>query len=109
MVDGPVDEYYEALDTHAYDLFERLLTPSFVHERPDRTIDGRERFVEFMTEDRPLTETAHELETVLSDGGTVAVEGRLLDDDDTELFGFVDTHLLDTTGDRIERIRTYTR
>ena len=39
-----VREYYDALDSHDYDRLESLLAPDFVHDRPEMTLDGRERF-----------------------------------------------------------------
>jgi ketosteroid isomerase-like protein len=106
---APVPDYYEALDEHAYDRLETLLDPEFVHERPDRTLDGRERFVAFMRDERPQTETTHELDAVLEDGDTVAVEGRLLEASGDLLFMFADFHEIDSGTDRIQRLRTYTR
>jgi len=100
--------YYRALDEHAYDDLAALLTPDFVHDRPDMTIEGREGFVQFMREDRPATETSHPIDDVFrSDSGGVAVRGRLLDADGNRIAGFVDVFSFD--GERIERIDTFTR
>ena len=96
--------YYRAIDAAAYDDLSALLAPEFVHDRPDRTLSGRDEFVRFMRENRPRTDTTHQVETVYvesgaGDGGDlggdavageIAVRGRLLDDDGKELFGFVD-------------------
>ncbi|QZP36288.1 nuclear transport factor 2 family protein [Halobaculum magnesiiphilum] len=96
--------YYRAIDAAAYDDLAALLAPAFVHERPDRTLSGREEFVRFMREERPRTDTEHRIDAVYvesdatddgdpeSDGDApdgIAVRGRLLDDGG-ELFGFVD-------------------
>jgi len=123
-------EYYRALDEHDYDTLEGLLAEAFVHDRPDRTFEGRERFVGFMREERPNRDTTHRVEGVYrppnsasdfghqptdEDGVTVAdgtgtadvvVQGRLLDDGDV-LFEFVD--LFDVDGGRIARVDTYAR
>ncbi|MFB6074147.1 MAG: nuclear transport factor 2 family protein [Haloarculaceae archaeon] len=98
--------YYRSIDAGAYGTLSALLAPSFRHERPDRTIEGRERFVRFMCEERPRTDTAHHLAGVYRRGDGVAVEGRLLDADGAVLFGFVDVFAF--RGSEIDRLRTYT-
>ena len=98
--------YYRAVDDGAYERLASLLAPEFVHERPDRTLDGRERFVRFMREERPMTDTAHAVDAVYRDNREVAARGRLRRDGD-DLFGFVDVFSFD--GDAIAGIRTYTR
>ena len=120
--------YYRALDEDDYDLLAALLAEGFVHDRPDRTIEGRDRFVRFMREERPQTDTTHPLDTVFeaearsggeaadgspdsserqSDGGAVAVRGRLLDADGDRIVRFVDVFAF--AAGRIDRIETYTR
>ncbi len=101
-------EYYRALDTHSYDDLTGLLAPGFTHYRPDRTLEGRETFVEFMREKRPMTDTTHEVEAVFESEDGVAVRGRLLDDDGAELVEFVDIHEFADDGD-LTAIYTYTR
>ena len=99
--------YYDAIDGKEYDRLADLLAPGFVHPRPDRTIEGSERFVRFMREDRPQKETSHELRAVY-DGpeGHVAARGQLRDSEGDTLFEFLDTFELD--GGRIAEIWTYT-
>ncbi|MDS0220324.1 nuclear transport factor 2 family protein [Haloarcula sp. S1AR25-5A] len=114
--------YYDAIDGGDYDQLTSLLAPSFVHDRPDRTIEGRERFVRFMREERPQTDTTHPLDGLYcpqdnggaeSAGGDgtetaeVVARGRLLDADGERIVGFVDVFTF--AGDDIERIETYTR
>ncbi|SHH47165.1 nuclear transport factor 2 family protein [Halobaculum gomorrense] len=96
--------YYRAIDDAAYDDLAALLAPEFVHERPDRTLSGRESFLRFMREERPRTDTEHRIDVVYvesagDDGGgfdadaaagEIAVRGRLFGDEDGVLFGFVD-------------------
>ncbi|WP_121820361.1 nuclear transport factor 2 family protein [Halostella salina] len=106
--EATVRAYYAALDEGAYGDLESLLAPDFVQHRPDRTFEGREAFVAFMRDDRPMTDTTHELLTVFVAGDAVAVRGRLLDADGEPLFPFVDVHELDGDG-RIERLETFTR
>ncbi|AXG05639.1 DUF4440 domain-containing protein [Haloplanus rubicundus] len=103
-----VRDYYDAIDAGDYDRLRDLLAPGFVQRRPDRTFDGRDRFVEFMREDRPRTDTEHVVEAVGvdSDVSTVFVEGRLRTADGDDLFGFVDVHRVGDAG--IESLRTYT-
>ena len=124
--EATVRAYYAALDEGAYDEFDELLVPGFVQRRSDRSFEGRESFVAFMRDDRPVTGTTHALDTVfVADGEReVAVRGRLLDfdeqsssspasqarqdADDEVLFRFVDVHELTDDG-RIERLETFTQ
>jgi len=99
--------YYRALDERDYDLLADVLAESFVHDRPDRTIEGRERFVQFMREDRPQTDTTHPITAVYTGDSGVVVEGRLLDSDGEEITRFADAFRV--TDGLIERIITYTR
>jgi ketosteroid isomerase-like protein len=114
--------YYDAIDGDDYDQLASLLAPSFVHDRPDRTIEGRDRFVQFMREERPQTDTTHPLdglycrqedsaiEPANGDGPAMAeviARGRLLDADGECIVGFVDVFTF--AGDGIEQIETYTR
>ncbi|ACV46878.1 MULTISPECIES: nuclear transport factor 2 family protein [Halomicrobium] len=98
--------YYRALDEHDYDLLSDVLAPDFVHDRPDRTIEGRERFVRFMREERPQTDTSHPIATIYTGASTVAVEGRLLNSDGAEITQFVDVFAFEDGV--IGRIRTHT-
>ena len=113
--------YYDAIDGDDYDQLASLLAPSFVHDRPDRTIEGRERFVRFMREERPQTDTTHSLSGVYrrqadstaeptgSEDAVAAVvaRGDLLDADGEYIFSFVDVFTF--AEDDIERIETYAR
>ena len=113
--------YYDAIDGDDYDQLASLLAPSFVHDRPDRTIEGRERFVRFMREERPQTDTTHSLSGVYrrqadstaeptgSEDGVAAVvaRGRLLDAEGEYIFSFVDVFTF--AEDDIERIETFAR
>lgn len=101
-----VVEYYDAIDAGAYDRLRDRLTPEFVHRRPDRTLDGRERFVRFMREERPRTDTEHVLESVCVGERETFARGRLRTADGDDLFGFVDVHRIE--GDRIASLATYT-
>jgi ketosteroid isomerase-like protein len=106
-----VRSYYDAIDAGDYDRLRGLLASEFVQYRPDRTFDGPDRFVRFMREERPRTDTDHVVEAVgVEDGApgvsTVFVEGRLRAADGTDLFGFVDVHRVGDAG--IESLRTYT-
>jgi len=99
--------YYAALDAGDYDRLAGLLAPSFVHRRPDRTLSGRDRFVGFMREERPATDTTHAVRAVYSGGAGVAVRGELLAADGDRLFEFVDAFGFDDG--RIASLDTYTR
>ena len=109
--------YYDAIDAGDYEAFADLLAPGVVHDRPDRTIEGRETLVEFMRDGRPNKGTSHEIRGVFEetesnehgdegDGNGVVVEGRLFDSNGDEMFGFVDVFAFDEG--RIAEIRTYT-
>lgn len=105
-------EYYRAIDAGSYGDLAGLLTPDFTHYRPDRTIGSREAFVEFMREERPMTDTSHEIRTVYEADEGVAVRGRLLDHGGEKLFEFVDCfEFVDEEGGerRIATVYTYTR
>ena len=98
--------YYEAIDGGSYDALAGVLAADFRHVRGDRTIEGREAFVEFMREGRPRTDTAHALDEVfLGDGGRVAVRGRLRRGDGSVWFGFVD--VFEVEDGRLGRLTTY--
>ncbi|WP_066417920.1 nuclear transport factor 2 family protein [Halorubrum aethiopicum] len=112
--------YYAAIDGGEYDRLGDLLDPAFVHDRPDRTLEGRDRFVAFMRDERPLTDTEHVVDATYErdpgggdDGSApaestgVAVRGRLLDADGDELFAFVD--VFDVADGRLTELRTYVR
>lgn len=98
--------YYRAIDHGDYGALADLLTPEFVQRRPDQTLNGRERFVRFMREERPDPDTTHEIDAVFTHEGGVAVEGRLLRADGTEWFGFVD--VFEVADGRLADLRTYT-
>ncbi|MFC4550254.1 MULTISPECIES: nuclear transport factor 2 family protein [Halorussus] len=123
MSEETVRAYYDAIDAKDFETFADCFAPDVVHERPDRTIEGRETLVGFMRDDRPQKDTSHEVRRVFAgagssgaggtdgdeidgDGGAVAVEGRLLDSGGEPLFSFAD--VFDLEDGRIVRIRTYT-
>ena len=103
----PVLAYYEAIDAGEYDRLAALLAPDFSQRRPDRTFVGRDRFVAFMRDERPMTDTDHVVDAVYSVGPGVAVRGRLLDPDGEELFAFVD--VFDVDSGRLTGLETYVR
>lgn len=117
-----VRAYYRALDERDYEALADRLAPGFVQERPDLTLEGRERFLRFMREERPRTDTTHAVDAVYvaegpsgsesgSDGESgrteVAVRGRLLGDDGDRLFRFVDVFVAGETC--FLRLDTYTQ
>jgi ketosteroid isomerase-like protein len=101
--------YYRALDTGDYDLLAGLLTPGFVHERPDMSLEGSDQFVQFMRDERPMTDTSHPIDSVYEqvDGDGVVVRGRLLSADRTTIARFADEFSFE--GEKIARIRTFTQ
>lgn len=98
--------YYRAIDSGDYDALADALAPGFVHRRPDRTLRGRDRFVAFMRDERPRTDTRHAVDRVYESADGVAVQGRLLADGDGELFAFVD--VFEVEEGVITRLTTYT-
>lgn len=80
--------YYAALDEGDYDGLEDLLTPDFVHDRPDRTLEGRDRFVQFVRDERPVPDTTHAIDAICRAAvrperrAQVLARGRLLDGGD---------------------------
>ena len=104
--DSRVRAYYRRLDAGDYGDLESLLHPTFVQRRPDRTFDDRAAFLQFMKEERPMTETTHELTTVCASAGGRAASGHLLDVDDNQLFAFIDVFEFGADG-RITRLVTY--
>ncbi|MFD1647118.1 nuclear transport factor 2 family protein [Haloarchaeobius litoreus] len=111
--DDPVATYYRTLDDHDYETLRSVLSRSFVQHRPDRTFEDRESFVRFMRDDRPSSETTHELDGRFrreddesEAGSTVLVRGRVRNGEET-LLRFVDAFTL--ADGHIERVETYTR
>lgn len=103
-----VRSFYHALDDHDYDRLASLLAAGFVHDRPGLTLAGRDRFVEFMREERPDPDTSHPIDAIYRDGeGELAARGRLLAGDGQEITAFVDVFELGEKG--FESVRTYTR
>jgi len=100
--------YYRALDEGDYGLLSALLAPEFVHDRPDMTLDGRERFVRFMREERPMTDTSHPIDGIYTEesGTGVVARGRLLGPDGETLARFADVFHVEN--EAITRIETYT-
>ena len=103
--EGLARAYYDALDAGDYERLRGLLDPDFVQRRPDRAFEGRDRFVAFMRDERPMTDTTHAVDAVYPKGPGVAVRGRLLDADGDELFAFVD--VFDVADGRLAALETY--
>lgn len=89
-MDDLAREYYRAIDEHDYEALASVLAADFSHDRPDRTIEGREAFVQFMREERPETETTHEVVELFRNERGIAVRGKLNRADGSEWFEFVD-------------------
>jgi len=103
--EGLARAYYDALDAGDYERLRELLDPDFVQRRPDRAFEGRDRFVAFMRDERPMTDTTHAVDAVYPTGPGVAVRGRLLDADGDELFAFVD--VFEVADGRLAGLETY--
>lgn len=100
-----VRDYYDALDAGDYERLRGVLDPAFVQRRSDRTFEGRDRFVAFMRDERPMTDTTHAVDAVYPEGPGVAVRGRLLDAEGDEVFAFVD--VFDVVDGRLAALETY--
>jgi ketosteroid isomerase-like protein len=85
-----VDDYYRCLDDDEYETLRSILHPEFVQQRPDRSFEGREAFVEFMQSGRPNTDTTHRVDTLLESAEGLAAAGRLFDAEGNEMFEFID-------------------
>lgn len=96
--DALVREYYRCLDEDDYGSLRSILHPDFVQQRPDRRFTDREQFVTFMETGRPMTDTRHEIDTVLESADSLAAAGRLYDTDGNELFAFIDVFGFDGEG-----------
>ncbi len=90
-----VEEYYRCLDDDEYETLRSILHPEFVQQRPDRSFESREAFVEFMQSGRPQTETTHHVDTLLESAEGLAASGRLFDAEGSELFEFIDVFRFD--------------
>lgn len=99
--------YYRAIDEGDYEALTSVLTPDFVHKRPDQTIEGRTRFVEFMRSGRPTTDTTHPIDGVYTGPDGVAVQGRLRHADGRQIVAFVDVFAV--SDGRLRGLTTYTR
>lgn len=111
---GLARAYYASLDDHDYERLASILAEGFVHDRPDLTLSGRDRFVRFMREERPDPDTTHEVEGIYRSEDGVAVTGRLLTADDALLTSFCDAFSFAEAKTRsdervIRRITTYTQ
>ena len=107
--EATVRRYYELVDEGAYDDLVALFAEDVRYERPGRAaIEGREALREFYEEGRPLEDGSHELESVVTDGDTVAARGRFRGQQDgaSVAFAWADFHEFD--GDRIARRYTFT-
>lgn len=105
---APVSQYYDAIDADEYAALASVLQPAFVHVRPDRTIRGRDAFVQFMRESRPRNDTEHRIDaSYRGNDGSVAIQGTLATETGESLFAFVD--LIELTESQLRSVWTYTR
>jgi len=107
-MDSPaiVTEYYRCLDEHEYETLKSVLAADFMQYRPDRTFEDRAAFISFMRDDRPLTNTQHEIKTIKQSSETIAAYGRLLDSDGEEVLSFIDVFEISEEG-TIAKLRTH--
>lgn len=102
-----VRSYYDAIDAEDYRALEDVLGPEFRQQRPDRTFDNRSEFIEFMRSGRPISDTSHEVETILGSGSTICAVGTVQSATGECLIHFVDVFQISNS--RIVRLDTYIR
>ncbi|MFB6113427.1 MAG: nuclear transport factor 2 family protein [Halodesulfurarchaeum sp.] len=113
-----IREYYRTIDEGDYETLSSILTESFTQERSDRRFDGRDSFVAFMKDERPRTDTEHDIDRIFetstredesgaSQDDEIAVEGAVYYPDGERWFGFVD--VFEIKDDRLASLRTYTK
>ncbi|MDZ7746752.1 MAG: nuclear transport factor 2 family protein [Halobacteriales archaeon] len=85
------ERYYHSIDADEYEALRALLADDFVHDRGDMRLDGRDAFVAFMRDERPDTETSHELAAIYESDAGIAAEGTLRRASGEVMFSFVDT------------------
>lgn len=101
-----VRDYYRCLDTDDYETLRSLLAPDFVQQRPDQSFTGRAAFISFMSSERPVSDTTHEVTAVCDASMGVAAYGCVVDSDGESLFEFIDVFRFDDDG-RITELETY--
>ena len=106
-MDDLAREYYRAIDEHDYEALSDVLASDFTHDRPDGTIEGREAFVQFMRDERPETDTTHEVMELFRNERGIAVRGKLNRADGSVWFTFVD--VFGVRDGVIESLKTYAR
>ena len=107
--EATVRRYYELVDESDYDDLVALFAEDVRYERPGQSaIEGREALRKFYEAGRPLEDGSHELESVVTDGDTIAARGRFRGRQNGEMvaFAWADFHEFD--GDRIARRYTFT-
>ena len=105
-----VQTYYTAIDAEEYDTVFDLFDEDILYERPGQeNIRSIDALKEFYINQRPLSDGSHEIQSLISEGETVAVRGTFSGiQGDTEVsFGFADFFVFNETG-RIKRRYTYT-
>ncbi len=110
--DETVRSYYAALDEEAYDRLTDLLAASFAQRRPDRALVGRDAFVRFMREERPVADATHEVTALYRTDAPdeyeeLAARGTVRSPEGDSLVEFVDVFTLDDG--EIQKLETYTR
>lgn len=105
-----IREYYEYVDSEAYDDLFALFSEDVVYHRPGQeSIDGMGEFEEFYREVRAIERGTHTVIDLTVDDDTIAVRGRfsgVLEGQQVE-FGFADIHQFNDEG-LIEERWTYT-
>ncbi|MCH7661587.1 MAG: nuclear transport factor 2 family protein [Euryarchaeota archaeon] len=96
-----IREYYEYVDSEAYDDLFSLFAEDIIYHRPGQDpIEGMEQFQTFYHEIRPIERGSHTVAELVIDDETIAVRGRfsgILDGTQVE-FGFSDFHRFNSEG-----------
>lgn len=104
--EGTVCDYYEYVDSEAYDDLFDLFAEDVVYHRPGQEpIDGIEEFRNFYREIRPIERGSHTVDQLVVEDDTIAVRGRFdgVLDGQQVAFGFADFHRFNAEGEIEER------
>ena len=108
-----IQAYYRNLDAKEFETLESLLADEFTQHRPDRTFKNPDQFLEFMRDERPHTDTTHNISNYFSPiiphsaDNTIAVRGTLCSENGERMLEFIDVVSFNSDM-KIDRIETYT-
>lgn len=111
--DELIDTYYDAIDSEAFERFERVFAPDIEYLYPGESeMHGVAEVQTFFEERRRHSNSTHDVHRRVSDQEVTVCEGRVTAErrDGTPLdIGFVGVFTFDNVADGIDRIAVYTR